>query len=410
AYSSTATIDGGGGRDALIIAESKLVMGSAASVITNVEAIDLSFTTSGTDLAIGIETIRRMDPSANSSVDILGGADDILRPLGDWSFSHSDGNFDIYTSGTATLRVDPSITVLGAEIFGDANRAVLQGYGLADTLTSSVASDTLDGGGGADVLLGGGGNDVLVFDANDTTVDGGVGGNDRLVVKDAVADLTAFAGSLGNIETIDLRENFSNTVVLDGAAVSELTSGGNTLFIEGDADDKVVLQGTWTATGSPEIINGTPYQTYTSASGETVKLDTQVAFLTGPVLTGSNSAPGNAEAEFVFGSANADSIYAGNGDDVLQGGAGNDTLIGGNGRDTADYSDATAAITVDLNQAQRTVVSAGSSGNDDLVSIENITGSSFADRMTGNAEANQFSGAEGNDTLDGGAGDDTLIG
>jgi Ca2+-binding RTX toxin-like protein len=43
-----------------------------------------------------------------------------------------------------------------------------------------------------------------------------------------------------------------------------------------------------------------------------------------------------------------DILDGGAGNDTLIGGAGNDTLIGGNGIDTADYSTATAAVTVNL--------------------------------------------------------------
>jgi Ca2+-binding RTX toxin-like protein len=45
-----------------------------------------------------------------------------------------------------------------------------------------------------------------------------------------------------------------------------------------------------------------------------------------------------------------------------------------------------------------------------LVSIENLTGSSYADRLTGNSADNVLTGLDGNDTLNGGAGDDTMVG
>jgi Ca2+-binding RTX toxin-like protein len=49
-------------------------------------------------------------------------------------------------------------------------------------------------------------------------------------------------------------------------------------------------------------------------------------------------------------------------------------------------------------------------GIDTLISIENLTGSSFNDSLTGNTGANILSGADGNDTLSGGTGSDTLDG
>src|SRR5690606_6545848 len=50
-----------------------------------------------------------------------------------------------------------------------------------------------------------------------------------------------------------------------------------------------------------------------------------------------------------------------------------------------------------------------SAGNDMLVSIENLTGSAFADTLTGNAGANVLDGGAGADTMTGGAGDDTYV-
>ena len=50
------------------------------------------------------------------------------------------------------------------------------------------------------------------------------------------------------------------------------------------------------------------------------------------------------------------------------------------------------------------------SDSDTLLSIENLIGSAYADRLTGNSGANSLSGAAGNDTLDGGTGIDTMAG
>jgi serralysin len=49
-------------------------------------------------------------------------------------------------------------------------------------------------------------------------------------------------------------------------------------------------------------------------------------------------------------------------------------------------------------------------GTDTLISIENLTGSAFADILTGNNGDNMLSGGAGNDLLTGGLGQDTLTG
>jgi Ca2+-binding RTX toxin-like protein len=105
------------------------------------------------------------------------------------------------------------------------------------------------------------------------------------------------------------------------------------------------------------------------------------------------------------GLAGDDQLYGGDGDDVLRGGAGNDTLDGGTGNNTASYSDATAAVTVSL--ATLSAQNTGGGGTDTLVSIQNLIGSSFNDKLTGDANANILDGGAGNDTLTGGGGLDT---
>lgn len=109
-------------------------------------------------------------------------------------------------------------------------------------------------------------------------------------------------------------------------------------------------------------------------------------------------------------------------DDVLSSGAGADHFNGGGGKDTVSYSHSSAAVTVDL------VAGMGSGGDaqgDAYTSIENVTGSAFADRLIGGTETGTLAGGDGNDVLiagsgvpqngsglnvlDGGAGDDVLM-
>jgi Ca2+-binding RTX toxin-like protein len=96
---------------------------------------------------------------------------------------------------------------------------------------------------------------------------------------------------------------------------------------------------------------------------------------------------------------------------VLYAGAGNNVLNGGTGIDTVSYAyglAGTSGVTVSL--AVGTTQATGGSGSDTLISIENLFGSAYADRLTGNADANSLGGGAGSDTLDGGAGSDTLVG
>jgi Ca2+-binding RTX toxin-like protein len=109
------------------------------------------------------------------------------------------------------------------------------------------------------------------------------------------------------------------------------------------------------------------------------------------------------------GGGGNDTLYGGAGYDTLEGGAGNDILDGGSegkGGDTAQYATAGSAVVVNLS----TNTATGGAGNDTLISMENITGSSFADTLTGDANSNRLNGGEGNDMLSGGDGSDSLYG
>jgi Ca2+-binding RTX toxin-like protein len=124
--------------------------------------------------------------------------------------------------------------------------------------------------------------------------------------------------------------------------------------------------------------------------------------------TGNDTLSGGDGNDVLIGLAGDDTLNGGNNDDLLRGGTGNDTLTGGAGIDTADYSDATAGVTVNLSLAgaQNTV----GAGSDTLSGIENLTGSAFADTLTGDSGDNRLEGGDGNDSLTGGGANDTLYG
>ena len=112
-------------------------------------------------------------------------------------------------------------------------------------------------------------------------------------------------------------------------------------------------------------------------------------------------------SDFLVGNFGNDSISGGDGNDTLSGGViGNDTLDGGAGNDTATFDLSMGGVNVSL----LTNTTSGAAGADTLVSIENLTGSSFADNLTGDNGDNRIEGGGGNDTLIGGVGNDSLLG
>ncbi len=138
---------------------------------------------------------------------------------------------------------------------------------------------------------------------------------------------------------------------------------------------------------------------------------------------GADSLSGNGGNDSLVGGIGNDNLNGGNNEDTLQGGQGNDTLSGGLGRDQADFSRATAGVTVNLVTGKGT-----GEGTDKLDTVEDLVGSDLGDTLTGNTSDNRLdgrsgndvladgqgndvlAGGQGNDTLDGGVADDTLIG
>ncbi|MYZ51495.1 FG-GAP-like repeat-containing protein [Malikia spinosa] len=108
--------------------------------------------------------------------------------------------------------------------------------------------------------------------------------------------------------------------------------------------------------------------------------------------------------EHVRGSRFNDQLTGNAADNFLQGGQGDDRLEGGAGFDWADYRNAAGSVTVNLTLAQNQAT--GADGTDQLISIERVRGSNYADQLTGDAGDNWLRGMQDNDKLDGGAGSD----
>ncbi len=132
---------------------------------------------------------------------------------------------------------------------------------------------------------------------------------------------------------------------------------------------------------------------------------------------------GAAPGDTLWGDEGNDFLDGGAGPDVLNGEAGDDVLAaatnilgpndkdrlnGGADTDTVDYSARGAAVVADLDG----VADDGMPGEDDAIGadVENIIGSSEADRLTGNGGSNLLDGGPGDDFLDGGRGADVLRG
>ncbi len=222
----------------------------------------------------------------------------------------------------------------------------------SDTITGNVAVNALSGGAGNDTLRGLLGNDVLDGGAGNDLLDGGAGG-DQLI------------GGLG----ID-------TVVYGTSVYADLT---NAIANAGDAAGDSYL--------GIENLTGSAY-------ADTLIADEYV-----------NVLDGGAGNDWLDGAAGNDKLYGREGNDLLVGGAGRDLFDGGTGTDTASYATAAGGVLVDLRVASSNT---GEAYGDTYVSIENLTGTAYADNLRGNDSANVINGGGGNDLVYGRSGNDWL--
>lgn len=318
-------------------------------------------------------------------------------------------------------------------------------------VNANLATGVVTGGSGNDTLIGinhlyAGSyyDDVLIGDAGDNwirgitgndVIDGGAGTdtwyvdwNGDMVVASLLT--TTQNAALGIVmagdaagDTVTNVENLYAYYSANGGAVygNELTNSlyGNGL-IEGFVGNDYLYG--WLNTATASYANaGNAYLAslgITTGAGIGVTATLTTSFAVGPavVATGDaagdtynnvlNNLQGSAFDDTLIGNANVNVLTGGNGNDVLEGLAGGDTFNGGNGSDWVSYAHSTSAITVDL-QSRGTYTPTGDAVGDIFISMENVIGSNYNDRLYGTGSDNILIGGAGDDLLDGDNGTDT---
>ena len=251
--------------------------------------------------------------------------------------------------------------------FGDAHHKAF----LIDTQNHAVAT-----GSNAATLVEGGQLQLITQYYNDAPVLTGA----KATLAHGTED-TAYTVSLAQ-----LLAGFTDTNN-DIIAVSGLSADHGTVTDNGN--------GTYTITPTANY-NGSATLSYSVIDGQGGQVAASLGYVIDEVVDTFTGTSGN------------DTLIGTIGADILIGLAGNDRLNGGAGSDTASYAGASAGVTVDLRISSGQ--STGGAGTDTLVSIENLTGSSFSDKLTGNEGANTLDGGSGNDKLYGFTGNDHLLG
>jgi Ca2+-binding RTX toxin-like protein len=241
--------------------------------------------------------------------------------------------------------------------YGNSTANLLFGYGGDDSLYGGAGDDTMLGGSGVDIVVGGAGDDELWGGDGADTLDGGDG-------IDLVRYLDSESGVVVDLNTGTALDGFGSTDNL--ISIEQVHGSGFADRISGDASDNRLFG--W---------------------------------------AGEDTISGGEGDDIILGGLGDDLLFGGAGDDEIWGEAGNDRLDGGEGADLVRYLNATAGVVADLVAGYALD---GMGGIDQLISIEHVHGSGFADLLIGSAEANRLFGMGGNDTLFGAAGNDTLSG
>ncbi|EJN01629.1 M10 family metallopeptidase C-terminal domain-containing protein [Phyllobacterium sp. YR531] len=342
-----------------------------------------------------------------------GGNDTLVGGGGADYFDGGDGlDTADYSGATAGVTVDYSTTTNGT--FVSVERVL--GSAFNDNLLGSDGSNELHGGDGNDIIAGGldllasrDKNNVLPNQPGVESLDGddllyGEGGNDII------------EGGAGN----DLLDGGDGDDILRGQAGADIFRGGNgsdTVDFSHESPFQLLVNlATNEANGG--TATGDKFYSIENLIGSDDRIDRFIGtdddnHFQG--LGGGDFFNGGGGNDILDGARDGDVLYGEAGNDTLIGGAGFDYLDGGTGVDTAVYSGSTKGVSIDLGLG--TASGGDAEGNtvtgvrgDVLVSIENLTGSSFDDSLTGDAAANRLVGGAGNDTLSGGAGKDYLDG
>ena len=365
----------------------------------------------------------------NDSVDGGGGIDEI-------GFWNSEAGVRVLLNGWVGSNgaITAGFTGSATDGFGtiDVFRNIegIEGSGFDDTLVGDAGNNVIDGRGGNDSLDGGLGIDTVEFNQAmvGVRVDLAAGRvyDDGQGIGDAVQSAAVEVDSIAGFENV-IGGYGHDSIVGDAAANWLRGEAGSDTLIGGAGND--TLDG-----GTPidltSYTDGNVVSYATSTSAVNVNLQTAVA------TDGFGGTDTLSNFFRVWGSAHNDVLTGSNATtfEMFRGGAGNDTIDGGartanplddikitgsadgaivlnrsagSGTNRVEYTDATAAVVVDLQAG----TASGGAGNDTLININQARGSNYNDLLLGSDRtdfAEEFEGWSGNDTIDGRGGFDRV--
>lgn len=360
----------------------------------------------GRDTLISIENLTGsafndiLSGDANANIFIGNAGDDVIDGRGGIDTAWYAGSDSAVTVSLALQGTAQDTGGAGIDLL--TNIENLTGSLFDDVLTGDDGDNVIDGGAaGRDVLEGGLGNDILIGGSGLDTASYGYAAGGVTVDLSLSGPQTVRAGDTDQLIGIE--------IVTGSAYDDRLTGNAGLNYLYGLVGDDVIA-----GAGSNDYLDGgdgTDTIDYSVGTGIRLDLSVMAAQFVGAsagtdTVRDFENVIGSALLDKITGNAVANHLEGRAGDDTLDGGAGVDTLDGGDGSDTVLFATATAGLTVDL------VAGTASDGSetDSLISIENATGTAFADTLLGTAGANRLTGGAGDDLIDGGLGDDVLDG
>lgn len=424
------TIDGGDGYDRSVYSNAS----EAIAVVLSTKKSDgsiLDGTVTGGS-SVGVDTLKNIESViATDYADTLD-ARGYFKAESLTAFSTNDflpGGGDDVIYGSGNTRVNYENALVGVKADVSVGSDALNAADKSSSGYLSLGKDTFNGGvtgftgsNFADYLIGsanGDGNLVAEWfqaNAGNDTIDGGAG-----------LDWASYGTSPYAID-VDMRK--SSNQIQDGWGTTdtligvELISGSN-LADKFRGADSSISEAFMGRKGADSIDGGAgANKTHhmddvagvvvwlaakAGATAPTAALtDVVQAGYTGVAKDGWGDIDQLVNIQGAEGSAYDDILIGNESNNRFDGRGGNDSLDGGAGFDWSEYNNAPTGITVDLSTLA--AANDGWGGNDRLVGIEAVQGSTFSDSIAGDTAANQLDGLDGNDTLNGADGNDTLNG
>ena len=357
----------------------------------------------------GIDTLDLRTDSANQRVD--------LRPEGFSNVYGLTGNLIIardtlienYVAGSGDdVVTGNAVTNYLAGRDGDDD---LRGYGGNDILEGGAGTDRLDGGAGMDWVSYRDSSTGVTVNLAEGTLIGAHAEGDVLVdieniIGSAYADVLTGDDGANSLEGGPGADSLAGGAGEDTASYARSSAGVTVRLHSGETRGGDAEGDTFAAMVTVDYAgsDGTTQQETVpdiehlrgSVHADTLAGDSRANNLAGgPGDDRLFGGPGGGD-DVLLGGPGADALYGGIGNDVLEGGPDVDTLNGGPGADTASYAQSAEGVDVRLHSG---LAQGGDAEGDVLDSIENVTGSAYADILEGDAGANRLDGGGGVDWL-----------